>query len=327
MNVDDQLNEQDQRLLEKVEMILSNETVSQLEEDSMYGMCGHLASTVPLVSSGFEERLWERITAKPVGMRQSDQAGHYAAWSRRATPSLNLRPARGYLLKSRPAWIIAILLLVVVVSVAFVPPVKAFVGEFIQRVILGKYSWVERGEMPFPGPTPTYSTQRWNIETDLGGDSGEISADGEAVIRSARTLEDAQKMAGFSLWLPAYLPDGYTFRQALLPPENTIQRVYLFFFGPGKDITIILTPVGEKMEQGGNGIYVTMAATVTLSVVYTNGSLEETTVHGQPAAWVDGKMLVWEANGFNSVVGGLDLGLEEATRIAESMETFTTGQP
>jgi hypothetical protein len=215
----------------------------------------------------------------------------------------------------------------VVVSLAFVPPVKAFVGEFIQRVILGEFSWVERGETPLPGPTPTYSAQRWVIETDLGGDTGDTPPGGEAVIRSARTLEEAQKMAGFSLWVPAYLPDGYAYRKALLPPENTTKRVYLFFTGPGKDITIILTPVGEKIEQNDNEAYITIATTVTLSVVYTNGNLEETTVNGQPAAWVDDKMLVWEANGFNYVVGGLDLGLDEATRIAESMKPFTTDQP
>ena len=327
MNVDDQLNEQDQRLLEKVEMILSNETVSQLEEDSMYGMCAHLASTVPLVSPGFEERLWEKIAAIPVGMRQSDQAGHFAAWSRRAPSSRNTQPARGRLLKLHTAWAVAIILLVVVISLAFVPPVKAFVGEFIQRVILGEYSSVERGETPMPQPTPTFSAYRWKIETDLGGDTGEIPPGGDAAIRSAQTIDEAQKMAGFPLWVPGYLPDGYAFRQALLPPEHTIERVYLFFSGPGKDITIILTPVGEKTEQGGSEIFITMETTVTLSVIYTNGSLEETTVHDHPAAWVDGKMLVWEENGVNYVVGGLDLSLEEATSIAESMKPFTSGQP
>ena len=321
MSVDNPLNEQDQRLLAKIETILSMRVDDSLEEDSLYGLCAHLAGTMPQPPRGFQERLWETLAAKSAKLPGQSRNGHYAAWSQRASHSQMVRPTHTSFIRPRVSWITVILLILGITSLIFVPPVRAFAGEVIHRLItLGEYSWVEQGETPLPDSKPTPSTKRWVIETDLGMDFGATPQGDVPVIRSAQTLSDAQVMAGFPLWQPTYLTDGYIFHRALLPPNHTVDRAYLFFTGPGRDIVLILTPVGEMMVSGGNEMQGTVAVTVTLNVIYTNGSLEETTVHGQPAAWVDGKMLVWEANGMNFVIGGLDLNIDEAIRIAESLK-------
>jgi hypothetical protein len=52
----------------------------------------------------------------------------------------------------------------------------------------------------------------------------------------------------------------------------------------------------------------------------TNGTLEEVDLDGRKAAWADGRLLMWEADGIGYLVGGPKLGLDEATRIAKSLK-------
>ena len=46
----------------------------------------------------------------------------------------------------------------------------------------------------------------------------------------------------------------------------------------------------------------------------------EVSLNGQPAGLVEGTDLMWEADGISYVLGGLDLSLDPAIRIAESLE-------
>jgi len=53
---------------------------------------------------------------------------------------------------------------------------------------------------------------------------------------------------------------------------------------------------------------------------FTNGSLEEVELDGRTAAWVDGHILTWEADGTSYFLGGLDLSLDEVIRFTESLK-------
>jgi hypothetical protein len=52
----------------------------------------------------------------------------------------------------------------------------------------------------------------------------------------------------------------------------------------------------------------------------TNGTLEEVDLDGRKAAWADGRLLMWEADGISYLVGGSKLSLDEAIHIAKSLK-------
>lgn len=52
----------------------------------------------------------------------------------------------------------------------------------------------------------------------------------------------------------------------------------------------------------------------------TDRPIEEVMLDGQAAGWVDGHSLIWEADGITYTLGRLGLTLDEAIRLAESLE-------
>jgi hypothetical protein len=51
-----------------------------------------------------------------------------------------------------------------------------------------------------------------------------------------------------------------------------------------------------------------------------NGKVEEVDFDGRKAVWTPGlPSLMWETDGFNFTIGGLDLSLEQAMEIARSL--------
>jgi hypothetical protein len=193
------------------------------------------------------------------------------------------------------------------------PTAQALVTQFIRRLELGPYSWVEQRHTSSPTTPAAPPENRWTIETDLGLDGGPLPPGASPDIRTFNQLADAQAAASFRLRLPADLPPGYALREVHLPPAGIPERAYLLFAGPARDIVLILTPVGEQPDAEPGQV------TVVASLTVTDGTVEPVEVNGHPAAWVDGKMLVWEAEGLNFVLGSLSLGQAEAIRIAESV--------
>jgi hypothetical protein len=58
----------------------------------------------------------------------------------------------------------------------------------------------------------------------------------------------------------------------------------------------------------------------TFAGFMTNGTLEEVDLDGRKAAWADGRLLMWEADGISYLVGGPRLSLDEAIRIARLLK-------
>lgn len=312
------LDQHDRELLKEIEAILDEGASKRQEDDSLYGMCAHLASTVPQVSSDFQHQLWKKLLVQHQeastnqAINQEGARGHFPVWSQ---SNRRIRQDRKNYYPSIRRFAVSAMVVLAVIMILLItaPPARAFISDIFQTFVLGPYLTVEQGERPIPTTLPTLPGNRWVIETDFGIDFGEMLPGQEGVVRSTNNLDEAQTMAGFSLPMPRYLPETYVLQEIKLPPKGFPPRVYLFYRGSSRDITIILTPVGESPgEQPGQSV-------VALSVIHTSGKLDETRVNGQPAVWIDEKMLVWEIEGFNFLVGGFDLKLNEAIRIAESI--------
>ncbi len=149
----------------------------------------------------------------------------------------------------------------------------------------------------------------WIIRTAAGNFGGNVPPGHEVAIRRVQTFDEAQAGVPFKLRQPEYLPAGYTFREAMLAPHDL---VLLFYDGPGGDIVLVQMPVSDR--PGGDSDVVSPAVnTLTYSPVVS------VTLNGRPAGWVEGN-LMWEADEISYTLGGNELSLDEAMRIAESIK-------
>ena len=200
------------------------------------------------------------------------------------------------------------------------------VEEFVQSVVVGENTSIEQiNPAQQGGPSSASSTRRpppaaptveqrgnfWIIRTAIGNFGGNVASGDDASVRRVRTFEEAQAAASFKLRQPGYLPAGYTLREAMIAPVN---MVFLFYAGPNGDLVVAETAVGE--QPGADAEH---ASAVAVGIL-TDQPIESVTVSGQPAGWVEGQSLIWEADGISYQLGELNLSLEEATRIAESLQ-------
>jgi hypothetical protein len=181
----------------------------------------------------------------------------------------------------------------------------------IQRIVVGPYTQAVQielqGEPREPRPLPP---DMWRVKTEIGNFGGNVLPGVEPAVRSVTDFEEAQELASFQLRAPGYLPEGYTLREIKLPPGNA----FLFYGGTAHDIILVQMQVGPQPSDDPN------VAVGVFSGFMTSGTLEEVELDGQPAAWANNHSLRWEADGISYTVGGLDLSLDEAIRIAQSLE-------
>jgi hypothetical protein len=247
----------------------------------------------------------------------------------RSQMSGQLNPPRTYL--RRLAWGAAVAVILLLGLLA-VPGVRAQVLEFLQIGIV-KIFLVEPSPTPLPTaippssslavpavasvsptPQPTEQPTPTPLSTllDLAGET---------------SLEQATHTVGFPIQLPAYPPDlgipDRVFSQDL--DGNVLVLVWLDPLEPGK-IRLSL-----HQFSGRDNITITKAQPVTV---------QETTVSGNPAVWAEGPyllklrdgdidivrmiaghVLIWEQAGITFRLE-TDLSLEEAVRIAESLQPW-----
>lgn len=151
----------------------------------------------------------------------------------------------------------------------------------------------------------------WIIQTAIGNFGGNVLPDRDAAVCRFSAFGGIQAAAPFSLRQPGYLPVGYALREAIVTP---LDWVFLFYNGPDGDIILAQMPAGEHPSSEAGRF------TFTMIDVLTDKSIESVTLEGQPAGWIDGYGLMWEANGVSFILGGVNLNLDEAIRIAESLE-------
>jgi len=183
--------------------------------------------------------------------------------------------------------------------------------DVIQRIVVGPNTQVvqidpqTRSE---PRPTPP---DMWYIDTEVGGFGGNVLPDADPTVHSVANFEEAQDFTSFHILAPCYLPEGYTLREIKLAGGDA----FLFYGGAGHDIILMQTLVGPQPSDDPN---VRVGVKVGW---FTDSPVEEVSLEGRTAVWlVDAHILTWEADEINYNLGGLDLSLEEAVRIAESLE-------
>jgi hypothetical protein len=221
--------------------------------------------------------------------------------------------------RRHPAVIIAAVVLVSLSVVAFVSPgtlttLAQNAYNVIQRIVLGPNTEVVQIDpQDIPDEPPPLPPDMWSIHTDIGGFGGNVPPGTDTSVRSVTDFEEAQALTPFHLRAPHYLPPGYSLREIKLTPSNG--GVFLFYGGAGHDIILIQTLVGPQPGDSPNE-----SSTVKSGYTTTSGSLEEVDLNSHPAAWINDRALAWEADSISYTLGGLDLDLEEAIRMATSLE-------
>jgi hypothetical protein len=193
---------------------------------------------------------------------------------------------------------------VLLMAMIFFPggPVAAAqsIQETVSSIVLGAYSTAQRVEAFMNGePVPD---DKWSIG---------VFPDTDADVLSVSSVDEAQQLTMFQIHIPTYLPEGYVLEDIKLAPFINGSRsvvhdeagVYLIFNKAGSMIVIVQQSVGSNRSVGFS----------------TNGTLEEVDLNGRTAAWADGHLLMWEADGISYLVGGPDLVIEEAIKIANSL--------
>lgn len=124
----DELTERDRRLLEEVEEIIANGGSERREADSLYGLCAHLADTVPEADGAFQERLEARLVARAEAQTAPAEGEEAtAAHASRRQPRLRRIIPRVLVPTTRLAWagmVVAALLIFSAVAYAGVPAVR-----------------------------------------------------------------------------------------------------------------------------------------------------------------------------------------------------------
>ncbi len=183
----------------------------------------------------------------------------------------------------------------------------------IRSIILGEYSRAVQTEPVTGNDSATLPPDMWKIRTEIGNFAGNAPPGVEPLVRSATTLGEAQAIANFHLVAPADLPRRYTLREVKLAPIGGTYWVLSFYGGSAHDIIIVQMPGGPQPSKNPNEL-------TNIGTVYgTEGTLEEIDLDGRIAVWAEGRTLMWQADGIDYLVGGLDLTLEEAKQIARSL--------
>lgn len=120
----------------------------------------------------------------------------------------------------------------------------------------------------------------------------------------------AQEHLAFPLREPDELPGGYSLDQVRVTPTGWALSRY-----SGPDGVILIAQV----PQDASTILDSDRLVSTTVEILTDSPIEEVTVNGRTAAWVEGQSLSWVEDGVAYTLSGGRLSLSQAVRIAESM--------
>jgi hypothetical protein len=318
---------QDERLLSKIEEILCDGEVKVREDHSLLGLCAELTNTVPEAKSKFREALWvklvvkwqenQRVQIKNIpGVKKSEP--ETASWFQHIVPlpirlSRLFKVKRGITMKRRVVLAILSMLIIVLLTMTFVPSVRAAVVYILSKIVLGPNT-VAMQTYPSSERNPrTLPEDMWIIRTEIGNFAGNAPSGVKPIVRSVHELVDAQTLLDYQLKVPTELPVGYTLREVKLAPLGVTAWAILFYNGPGHEIIIAEMPGGPQPSKDPD------VAIAVKTGLLTDGIIEEVNLDNKLAAWIDGNTLLWEENGVSFEVGGLDLNLQEAITIARSL--------
>lgn len=280
-------------------------------DDETAALLGLLDAAAPRPSAEFGERLYRQLRAGRTARRRDG--------FRFGIRNVFVRFNGGYEMKKGVAAFVMVAVLALALIAATVPSVRAEVVETLRRIALGDSAEVRQieplpgelppGEYPWQLPEGTY----WIVETDVGSYGANVLPGEDYEVRSVATLDEAEALTGVRPLAPAELPDGYSLREVKVSPSRR-PAFFQFYAGPGPDIVIIQTGVGTFAGESPDVVEAAVVSTIT------DGEIEAVIFDGRPAAWIDGQVLKWEADGLTFDVGGLGLDLDTAMVIGRSLE-------
>jgi len=285
-----------------------------LRDDAMLiELAERLARTDPSSETRVYEPLRERLIA------------HSLAGAGQTQPEMSRRPRLALL-----SWA-AVPLLLLAVMLGWPGALTAAtrgIETFVQRLVLGNHTTVERHPSVTATPTlrptpaePIVIEHRGDdllITTAIGSFSSPASLPGRpAGLQRYDDLGEARAASSYPLRSLADLPKGYAFREALVTP---LYRTFLLYDRdePRGEIILLQMPVGK--QTGAIAAHSDSAEPLTAIVeMLTDQPVEETTFNGHSAAWVGQRSLMWEEDGVNYILGGTDLRIEDAIRLAKAL--------
>ena len=197
--------------------------------------------------------------------------------------------------------LIALLLVVIVFSPGARIAAAQGIGHILERISLGLHTVVAQINPTTVAERVARAYAARNvIVTDIGRFAGDPYPGTDPTIRTVATRDEAQALTPFDIRVLTDLPEGYALREVTVGGG----RAVLSYGGPGHDIVLLQALVGPGFQVGW----------------VTDGPVEVLDLDGREAAWVNGRVLTWEEGSTHYSLGGLDLTLEEAIRIARSLE-------
>ncbi|MDY6876214.1 MAG: DUF4367 domain-containing protein [Chloroflexota bacterium] len=267
-------------------------------------------STESQVRRPLRRRLLNRTDAREGWGRRKKRLGHNLFWRRH--PAVTLA-----------AVVMAALLVVASAWPGVLTAAAQAVQDFVHILSVGEHTTIYHVDPDSAASRPQWTPSvrprvelRWTIRTPIGNFSNNAGFGQDATVHYFNTLDEAQAITPFSLRQPAYLPVGYTFLDVMVPPPPS-KRAFLFYGGPDGEIVLVQIPVYTRVEVIDE---TTMTGEIVSLGLMTGEPLEEVALNGRRAAWIEGRALVWEVEGISYLLGGDNLSLDEAIRIAESLE-------
>jgi hypothetical protein len=129
-------------------------------------------------------------------------------------------------------------------------------------------------------------------------------------------LERAVAEAGFDVYVPTFLPDGYVLSQVRLLDVKPY-LVFIIYEGADGHLGLGQSLVGITSREHPNA-NTAIVESRAIGVV-TDGTVEEMMVGTTPAALIDGESLVWEENSISYRLIGPGLDAQTLIQIAESL--------
>lgn len=199
----------------------------------------------------------------------------------------------------------AVAVITLVGATAFSEPLLAFANhatESISKIVqLGYTSVMQMDEQAPPADKKSVGHEQ-NSEKILVSASDQPLEIERAIYT---TLADAQKTVSYKLLSPAYLPAGYSFKEASgFKGEGADQYMDLYFSGPVKDIVLMTRVLNQETAFG----------------VATSSNVDSLSVNGNAAAWIEPHTLMWEQDGVSYSLFCKGFGKEEALKIANSFK-------
>lgn len=159
----------------------------------------------------------------------------------------------------------------------------------------------------------------WEVRTPIGRFGGSVPPGQSPAVGHFATLDETEDATQYSLLVPGYLPQGYTFSEGLVAPADA---AYFVYDGPDSQIVLAQVRVAERHQEAAlralTGARESIAAARMLATV-TDKPVRMVPLDDDLARWIEGHGLIWESDNMSLLVGGTHLDLDEATRIAISL--------